>query len=87
MPRSVEEILQQAEELAERFDSYDPASGDELDAGAVALLRSAVQGRSHAEKHLIEAICAARASGMSWTAIAALVGTDRQGPPVAPRDP
>ena len=75
MPRSVEEILQHAEELAERFENYEPAAGDELDAGAVALLRSAVQERSQAEKHLIEAIRAARESGMSWSAIGALVGT------------
>ena len=75
MPRSVEEILQHAEELAERFESYEPAAGDELDAGAVALLRAAVQERSEAEKHLIEAIRAARESGMSWSAIGALVGT------------
>ena len=75
MPRSVEEILQHAEELAERFENYEPAAGDELDGGAVALLRAAVQERSEAEKHLIEAIRAARESGMSWSAIGALVGT------------
>lgn len=75
MPRSVEEILQHAEELAERFENYEPAAGDELDVGAVALLRSAVHERSEAEKHMIEAIRAARESGMSWSAIGALVGT------------
>ena len=75
MPRSVEEILQHAEELAERFENYEPAAADELDAGAVALLRAAVQERSQAEKHLIEAIRAARESGMSWSSIGAFVGT------------
>lgn len=75
MPRSVEEILQHAEELAERFENYEPDPADELDAGAVALLRAAVQERSQAERHLIDAIRAARESGMSWAAIGSFVGT------------
>jgi hypothetical protein len=75
MPRSVEEILQHADELAERFENYEPNQADELDAGAVTLLRAAVQERSQAERHLIDAIRAARDSGMSWSAIGTLVGT------------
>ena len=39
MPRTVDEILQHADELAARFESYEPNPADELDAGAVALLR------------------------------------------------
>ena len=42
MPRKVEDILQYAEELAARFESYEPDPADELDAGAVAMLRAAV---------------------------------------------
>jgi hypothetical protein len=75
MPRSVEEILQHADELAERFENYEPTPADELDAGAVSLLRAAVQERSQAERHLIDAIRAARESGMSWSAIGTFVGT------------
>lgn len=75
MPRSVEEILQHADELAERFENYEPDPSDELDVGAVRLLRAAVQERSQAERHLIEAIAAARESGMSWASIGTLVGT------------
>jgi hypothetical protein len=75
VPRSVEEILQHADELAERFENYEPTPADELDAGAVALLRAAVQERSQAERHLIDAIRTARDAGMSWSAIGALVGT------------
>ncbi len=75
MPRSVEDILQHADELAERFENYEPNPADELDAGAVALLRAAVQERSQAERHLIDAIRAARESGMSWAAIGNFVGT------------
>ena len=75
MPRSVEEILQHADELAKRFENYETTSVDELDVGAVALLRAAVHERSQAEKHLIEAIRTARESGMSWSAIGTFVGT------------
>ena len=75
VPRSVEEILQHADELAERFENYEPSPGDELDPGAVVLLRTAIQERSAAERHLIEAIRAARESGMSWSTIGTFVGT------------
>jgi len=75
MPRTVEEILKHADELAARFEDYEPAPGDEQDAQAVALLRGAVQERSAAEQHVLEAIRAARATRMSWSAIGAFVGT------------
>jgi hypothetical protein len=75
MPRSVEEILQHADALAERFENYEPDPADELATGAVALLRAAVQERSQAERHVIDAIRTARTSGMSWAAIGAFVGT------------
>ena len=75
MPRTVEEILQHADELAARFESYEPDPADELDAGAVALLRAAIAERSEAERHLIEAVRMAREAGMSWSAIGTFVGT------------
>lgn len=53
MPRSVEEILQHAEELAARFEDYEPDPGDELDPKAVTALRTAVLERSDAERHLL----------------------------------
>jgi len=75
MPRTVDEILQHAGELAARFENYEPSEADELDPGAVALLRAAIQERSDAEQHLMEAIKAARQAGMSWSAIGMFVGT------------
>ena len=75
MPRTVDEILAQADELAARVEAYEPKASDELDAGAVALLRSAVAERSAAERHLLEAVRAAREAGMPWSAIGSLVGT------------
>ncbi len=75
MPRSVEEILAHADELASRFENYEPDPAQELDADAVAALRTAVLERSEAERHLLEAIRQARESGMSWSAIGRMVGT------------
>ncbi|WP_340540147.1 hypothetical protein [Nocardioides sp. GXZ039] len=75
MPRTVEEILQHADELAARFESYEPDPSDELDAAAVTMLRAAVAERSEAERHLLDAVRAARDSGMPWSAIGTLVGT------------
>ena len=75
MPRTVEEILAHADELAARFEDYKPNPADEVDAGAVAMLRAAVAERSEAERHLLEVVRQARKLGMSWAAIGTLVGT------------
>jgi hypothetical protein len=75
MPRSVEEILQHADELAARFEGYEPDPADELDRDVVAELRAAVAERSEAERHMLEAVRKARQARLSWSAIGALVGT------------
>jgi hypothetical protein len=56
-------------------ENYEPSDAHELDPAAVRLLRTAVQERSAAERHIIDAISAARASGMSGSAIGSFVGT------------
>ena len=75
MPRTVDEILQHADDLAARFDDYEPDPADELNPGAVALLRAAIQERSDAERQVLNAVRAARAAGMSWSTIGLFVGT------------
>ena len=75
MPKSVDEILQHADELAERFESYEPNPADEVDPDAVIALRAAVLERSAAELHLLEAVRKARSAGLSWSSIGGLVGT------------
>lgn len=75
MPRSVDEILQHADELAARFEEYEPSDADELDPAAVAMLREAVQARSNAERHIIEAVRTARHAGITWTTIGLFIGT------------
>lgn len=75
MPRTVDEILQHADELAARFENYEPREGDELDSVAVASLRAAVAERSEAERHMVDAVRRAREAGLSWSAIGGFVGT------------
>ena len=75
MPRTVDEILAHADELAERFERYEPNEADELDVVATSALRTAVMERSSAERHVVEAVRAARHAGLSWAAIGHLVGT------------
>ena len=75
MPRTVDEILQHGDELSARFEEYEPRHEDELDAGAVALLRAAAVERSDAERHMVDAVRRAREAGMSWRAIGGFVGT------------
>lgn len=75
MPRTVDQILQHADDLAARFKDYEPDPAHELNSGAIALLRAAIQERSDAERHLLDAIKAARKAGMSWSTIGNFVGT------------
>ena len=75
MPRTVDEILAHGDELAERFEQYEPNDTDEVDVAAVSALRIAVQERSAAERHILEAVRMAREAGLSWAAIGRMVGT------------
>lgn len=75
MPRSVQEILDHAEELALRFESFEPATGDERDPAAYQALREAVVSRSEAERSIREAVAAARSHGYSWAFIGKIIGT------------
>ena len=71
MPRTVQEILDHADELAQRFGDYEPSADDERDPEAFAALRRAVILRSEAEKSIKDAVDQARRNGYSWT----LIGT------------
>lgn len=75
MPCTVEEILAHADELAARFEQYEPRPEAKLDVDAITALRAAIAERSAAERHVIDAVRAARHAGMSWAAIGAFVGT------------
>lgn len=75
MPRSVDDILNHADELAARFENYEPDPADELEPRSVQALRAAVMERSAAERQVLAAVSQARDAGLSWSAIGHLLGT------------
>lgn len=75
MPRTAQDIVEHGDDLARRFEDYDPHPGDERDPDVYLALRRAVLGRSDAERSVQEAVARARADGYSWRAIGDLIGT------------
>lgn len=75
MPRSMREIIDHADELADRFEAYEPDPHDRRDPQPLESIRSAAAERAHAEATLADAIPKAREAGYSWGAIGALLGT------------
>lgn len=77
MPRSIQDILDHADELAARFESYEPDPADERPVEEYLLERAAL-ARARSERQIVEAIIAARAKNVSWTRIGELLGTSAQ---------
>ena len=75
MARSVQDILDHAEELAARFEAYEPAKGDERDLEVYEALRAAVVARSAAERSVRDAVEQAAPMGYSWTLVGRILGT------------
>lgn len=73
MPRTAQEILDNAEELAARFEQIEP--DDLRDATALRTVREAFLARAETERVLRNAVVEARHAGHSWTSIGAMVGT------------
>jgi len=77
MPRSIQEILDQADELAKRFEEYEPGEGDQVPVEEY-LLRRAALARARSEREVVDAVSAARSSGISWNKIGEILGTSAQ---------
>ncbi len=75
MPRPLQEIINHAEDLAKRFEDYEPHPEDERDPATLKHLRDAVLARSDAERSIRDAVAAARSDGQSWAAIGSMLGT------------
>jgi hypothetical protein len=77
MPKSIQEILDHADDLAKRFEGYEPTKGDERPVAEYLLQRAAV-ARARTERQVVEAVETARTEGISWARIGALLGTSAQ---------
>ena len=73
MPRSLQEILEHADELGRRFEEHEPS--DVRDAAPLHAIREAVTERAATERRVAEAVAAAREAGVSWSAIGSMLGT------------
>ena len=77
MPRSIQEILDHTDELAQRFEDYEPQPGDERPVEEYLLERAAL-ARARSERQILDAVTTARANGTSWQRIGELLGTSAQ---------
>ncbi|MCU4184590.1 hypothetical protein K6U06_09490 [Acidiferrimicrobium sp. IK] len=77
MPRSIQDILDHADDLAKRFEDYEPSPDDEV-AVAEHLLGRAALARAPSERQVGEAVDAARRAGISWKRIGVELGMTAQ---------
>lgn len=75
LPRSLEEILAHADELADAFEAYDPKPEDEGKASSLVALRLAAVRRVEADRAVLERVVEARGHQVSWAAIGKVLGT------------
>ena len=73
MPRSLQEILEHADELGRRFEDHEPS--DVRDAAPLHAIREAVTERAASERRVAAAVASAREAGVSWSAIGSMLGT------------
>ncbi len=74
MPRSIQDILDHADELAKRFEDYE---ADERSVEEYQLSRAALS-RARSEREIVDAVVRARAEGISWSKIGEILGTSAQ---------
>lgn len=77
MPRSIQDIIEHAEELAQQFEDYEPTDGDEVLVEEY-MLRRAALARARCEGQTVEAVAAARTRGITWSRIGEILGTSPQ---------
>lgn len=75
MPRSLQEIVAQADDLATHFEKHNPDLTNVKDARTLREVRGAFLATVEAQSALAGLITVARAEGHSWAAIGAMVGT------------
>ena len=77
MPRSIQDILDHADAIAQRYFEFEPDGAAEIPVEEYVLQRSVV-ARARSEQQLLDAVVHARGAGMSWHAVGAILGTSAQ---------
>jgi hypothetical protein len=76
MPRSMEELIASADQMADQFENYDPQPGDaDQPLSPVMAVKVAAFRRATAERELAQAVAAARAEGIGWRTLGESLGT------------
>lgn len=75
MPRSLKQIIDQVDQLSDRFEAHDPDPSEIHDAAALRAVLAAFRARAEAKAHVAETVSRARAEGHSWAAVGAMLGT------------
>jgi hypothetical protein len=73
MPRTLQDIIEHAEDLAARAAAIEPVGDGHV--AVVTALRAAVVASARADQRVAAEVAAARADGMSWLAIGVVLGT------------
>jgi hypothetical protein len=73
VPRTLQEILEHADELERRFADHDPT--DVRDAAELHAIRDAAIERTAIERRIASTVALARLRGVSWPAIGGMLGT------------
>lgn len=74
MPRSIDDLLARADQLADEFEGYEPHEDDSGEPVPFALRRASYR-RALIERELVERVLQARESGASWAQIGNELGT------------
>lgn len=77
MPRSIQEILDHADELAKQLEDYEPDPNDERSVEEYLLERAAI-ARARSEREIVDAVTRARSKGVPWQRIGTILGTSAQ---------
>lgn len=74
MPRSIDDLIAHADEIADIFERYEPQCSDAGEPALIALRRAAYR-RSLVEREVLDSVRRARDEGASWATISAELGT------------
>lgn len=74
MPRSIDELVAQADDLADEFEAYEPSEEDRGEPPLIALRRAAYR-RALLERDLLRLVQRARRDGASWAQVGKELGT------------
>ncbi len=78
MPKSSQQLIDELDHLAQRFENYEPRPEHRRDPQLYRNLEAAVRARGEAEHAIVAAVAAMRSDGDSWATIGWILGTSGQ---------